>query len=109
MNINYKFNPDRTKLILWAEPSAMAALEQMKDEDQGEFYSHRAEIDVLDRLIANSELDWVSPSETGDLTDAPMLGIRGEDGMVIERWAYMAYEVKSFLDDLIDGEAVFIS
>lgn len=109
MNINYKFNPDRTKLILFVGPREMRALEQMKEEDQDEFYSHRAEIDVLDRLIANSELDWVSPSETGDLTDAPMLGIRGEDGMVIERWAYMKYETRSFLDDLIYGGAVFVS
>jgi len=34
--------------------------------------------DILEPLTCNSELDWVLPEYTGDLTGAPMLGIYGE-------------------------------
>ena len=92
------------------------------------------ESEVLERLIANSELDWVCPSETHDLTDAPMLGIRGDQSRfadlpedrhgetnvggdeggpwfapITHRWAYMSYALRSFLTDLIDnGQTAFI-
>jgi len=66
------------------------------------------EAEILEPLLANSELQWIAPSETGDLTDAPMIGIRNEDDTVHSRWAFMDYQVRSFIDDLIDkGEAIF--
>lgn len=75
--------------------------------------------DVFEPLIANSDLEWIDPSETGDMTDAPMLGIRCDDPdmpegfdtiRVLERWAYMKYESRSPVQDLIErGQAVFVS
>jgi hypothetical protein len=76
--------------------------------------------DVFEPLIANSELEWIDPSETGDLTSAPMLGIRegdsrdsvvrGEQYRILQRWAYMDYQVRSPVQDLIErGQAVFVS
>jgi len=59
-------------------------------------------------LIANSELEWIDPSETGDLTSAPMLGIRGDGDAIYERWAYMIYETHYILDDLIEKGSVIL-
>ena len=76
----------------------------------GEF-DLRAEGEALEHLLANSELDWISPEETGDLTSAPMLGLRDKDGNATDaRWAFMDYQIRSFVTDLIEtGQAVFIS
>lgn len=91
-----------------------------------------AMFDFLGPLTCNSELEWINPADTGDLTDAPMLGIlgsavrddetpRGYNGPkiyvgpglvqpILERWAFMDYQVRSVLEDLRDnGECVFIS
>ena len=69
--------------------------------------------DILEPITCNSELEWTSSEHTGDLTDAPMLGIlqHGDgDPVIVERWAFMDYQVRSVLEDLRDkGEAVFIS
>ena len=97
--------------------------------------------DFLDPLTCNSELEWINPADTGDLTDAPMLGIYGEPGTIeqieqaaksepgiygstvyghyngkdwhmpiLQRWAFMDYQVRSVLEDLRDnGEAVFVN
>jgi hypothetical protein len=38
------------------------------------------------------------------------LGIRGDQDEVLARWAFMDYQVRSFLDDLVEhGRAVFVS
>jgi len=66
--------------------------------------------DQLGDLLANSEYDWVNPEECGDLTSAPMLGIREEDGSVIKRWAFMDYQVRCVMEDLMDkGQCIFVS
>ena len=59
-------------------------------------------------FIANSEFEWVDASETGDLTDSPMLGIRNEEWIVTERWAYLIYETHYILDDLIEKGSVIL-
>lgn len=89
-----------------------------------------AECEVMERLLADSCLEWIPDGSTGDLTSAPMLGILGEEdddkvehfgsvlsghwGMsdhhrpIIARWAYMEYALRSFLDDLAEkGECVW--
>ena len=94
---------------------------------------HRVEHDALEHLTCNSELDWIPEGTTADLTSAPMLGITGPDqpasdllppcfgtitvGMdgdkrfvepVMARWCYMSYQVRSFIDDLIEkGECIW--
>jgi hypothetical protein len=65
--------------------------------------------DLLEDLVCNSELNFVDASDTGDLTNAPMLGILNEDGNVIDRWAYMDYQISCPIEVLIDeGSVVFI-
>lgn len=84
--------------------------------------------DALESLICNCELDWISPSDTQDLTCAPMLGILGAESKentgpygavklgcwseresetpmehfspIEMRWAYMNYQVSCPLEDL---------
>lgn len=90
---------------------AMDALERIEAsaDEREELRESRSE--DLETLTANSEFQWINPSETGDLTDAPMLGIRdGDTDVIVARWAYMDYQVRSFVDDLIEhGRAVFVS
>ena len=108
MTYTYDLNTNG-KLIIRASEQEREALKDLANES-GEFNSH-AEYEALESLVCNSELYWIDPSETGDLTDAPMLGLRGEDyDEVIARCAFMDYEVRSFVSDLIEtGRAVFVS
>jgi len=57
--------------------------------------------DALEPLTCNSDLDWINPAESGDLTDAPILGIRDEEGKPTDqRWGYMDYQIKDPLEEL---------
>lgn len=120
--MKFDISADRKTLTITAD------LQERADMDQEE----PTEWEALETLVANSELQWVNPADTGDLTDAPMLGILGEeqrdnsgpfgavlagnDGKgaiycpILERWAFMAYETRSFVSDLSEhGRAVFTS
>jgi len=78
--------------------------------DAALFESDSTMYEAFDWLIANSEWDWIAPEEVGALTSAPMLGIRDEDGRVIEAYAFMSYQVRSVQGDLADnGKAFFQS
>ncbi len=48
--------------------------------------------ELFEELLANSNLEWIDPAETGDLTSAPMVGLRDGDGKVSARWAFMNYQ-----------------
>jgi len=103
-----------TELVITADADDRKHLAELAAEDDeqgcGPFGTDAMMIDQLGDLLANSEFDWVNPSETGDLTDAPMLGIREEDGSVIKRWAFMDYQVRCVMEDLLDkGECIFVS
>ena len=88
--------------------------------------------EAFEDLTSNSELQWINPEDTGDLTDAPMLGILGDESPenkgpygavwqggdangtrwrpIIQRWAYMDYQIRSPIEDLINnGKVVFVS
>ena len=130
-----KYQIKDTRLVITADAEDQAELRRLRDEDE-DFQSDRTMHDVLECLIANTELTWISPNDTGDLTDAPMLGILGEEGIkqytvflenygfvetgtdrfwtmvqpILKRWAFMDYQLRSPLEDLADkGEAVFVS
>lgn len=100
--------------------------QELLEEDRQGFGSVD-ESDALERMIANSELEWIPEGSTGDLTSAPMLGITQEMhaseaeitmfgkvnhssdyyGAIIARWCYMSYQIKSFLNDLADKGECF--
>lgn len=108
MKYTYDLNTNGC-LILTADIQDREMIKHLR-EDFPKHGNTWLECEALDRLIANSELDWIQPEEIAALTSAPILGIRGEDGEPIAAWAFMDYAVRSFLDDLIDeGKAVFIS
>ena len=103
--MKYSFSEDRSKLIF-----TIYEIDRIILSDYDEIHSLRVLYDFFAILIANSELEWVFPEETGDLTSAPMFGIRDEDGKIIERWAYMDYQVESLLGRLLDqGEVILTS
>lgn len=120
------------KLILTIDADEQAELRRMKEDDPDRFRSDVAMFEFFERLTANSELDWIDPGHdhTGDLTDAPMLGILGNETTKAEgpygyrqvghwggknhyqplthRWAFMNYALRSPLEDLLEkGEVVF--
>lgn len=129
-----KHHIEGTRLILTADAEERDAFREAFAEDPY-FGTQSHEIEFLEPLLCNSELRWIDPPDTRDLTDAPMLGILGDtcteaelpaarygkvlagfwDGEsrwmpILKRWAFMSYESRSFLADLADkGEAVFVS
>jgi len=133
--MEFKFDDD--KLTITADDGEQAELAEMRLNAGGASYFPTAVLhDWFEDLLGNSELEWINPDDTGDLTDAPMLGILGEEGMrditvfatnyglvetgheghwtlckpIIQRWAYMNYQVKSPLVDLADhGKVVFVA
>lgn len=104
------------RLVISVEPKEAIELRQRRKHEPDKWVTHDMEVEVLEPLIANSELDWIPEGATQDLTNAPMLGIMDNAegkwpelffGMayerpIIARWAYMNYAVRSFLDDLAD-------
>ena len=133
--MQYEFNEDRSHLILTVDEEEQAYLRGLREEDTESWGTSLLESEVTEQLRCNSELGWIDPSDTGDLTDAPILGITGgDDDMtreckgpygailgggdkdgdyyypILERWGYMSYQLRSFLDDLADGgRAVFVN
>lgn len=112
-------SPDRKTLTISVDDAEREELRNWEVERHGfangNLQSDIAMMDFLEPIVCNSELDWISAAWTGDLTDAPMLGItewdlpQQDDPKVLERWAFMDYQVRSVLEDLRDkGECVFV-
>ena len=107
-----QFNPDRTRLTITASEGERANLRSLGET----IHSDTMLADVFEHITANSNLEWIRPEETGDLTDAPMLGVCDyhktrlcQERAVLMRWAFMDYQVRSVLEDLRDkGEVVFV-
>ncbi len=130
----HTISEDRKTLTILASSAAREALRLLLEEQQG----REAMYTAFERLICNSELQWTDPEVHGDLTDAPILGIWGNerwvashrsgDGTVcvgadhtrevdpvqvvsvVERWGYMNYAVRDPVQDLVDtGRVEFIA
>ncbi len=108
--MKFTISKDRTRLTITADEIERKHLRELPaDGHRDAICTDSAMVDWLENLVCNSELDWIRPEETGDLTSAPMLGIRDAADQVIERWAFMDYQVRSVLEDLRDkGEVIFI-
>ena len=101
--MKYSISPDRRFLTITADDGERANLRDLGDKIRLD----STLCDCLEHITCNSELSWVYPEETGDLTNAPMLGIRDDEQSVTERWAHMDYQIISFLEVLRDkGEIV---
>lgn len=126
--MTHKISDDRKTLTISVDETER---QELRDIQQcgGDCQCDVSMYDFLEPIVCNSELEWINPADTGDLTDAPMLGIYGEEKPfehedatiphrisgpnliqpILERWAFMDYQVRSVLEDLRDkGEAVFI-
>ena len=79
-----------------------AFLREIADERGDSFDSDETMYDLFERIVANSELEWIDPADTGDLTSAPMLGITDENERVWKRWAFMDYQITSPQRQLLD-------
>jgi len=62
--------------------------------------------EFFEDFIANSEWEWISPEEIGALTDAPILGIKDEEGNVLEAYGHMDYAVTSLMEALRHGQVI---
>lgn len=122
--IQLDYKRQGTNLVITADEAAKKELAELKEEKGEAFGCDDVMGDVFENMIANSELDWVRPEDTGDLTDAPMLGIVGNEGEqvekfygrnfndqpILERWAFMGYQIDSPQDCLLrNGFVVFQS
>jgi hypothetical protein len=110
--MKHEISENRRSLTVTLDPD-----EQQELNEAIEGMEHPRLEEVLESLVCNSELDWIDPTETGDLTDAPMIGIRDYDdtggptdlGSVLERWAFMNYQVEDPVAVLAEtGRLVFI-
>lgn len=100
--MKYIFSPDRTTLTITIDAEEVAVLNKAQAEDPERFQSDAALHDFFERLTCNSDLEWLTESQiaaVGDLTSAPMLGILDGE-KVLERWAFMNYQVVSPLETL---------
>lgn len=132
--MDYMISKDRKRLTIYANTGERSDL--MRQTGTSGIQSYEAMYDWFESLIATTELEWIPEGTTDDLTSAPMLGILGEEGNkdhtvflenhglidtgcdgywalarpILERWAFMDYQVRSVLEDLRDkGECVFVS
>ncbi len=106
--MTYAISEDKKRLTLTASRKERA---ELAGEHPSLFGSSLHEAEILEDLLANSCLEWIQPEECGDLTDAPILGFRDEEGKATgERWGFMDYALRSFCEDLrYKGEAIFIA
>lgn len=129
IQLSYTVSPDRSTLTLHADETTRLELQDIYNESD-DWGSCTMELEVCEHLTNNSELQWINPADTGDLTDAPTLGITGEEQReqsgpygstlsghdekgpyyypIEERWSFQPYQVRSFIDDLLEkGHAIF--
>lgn len=122
--MNYEISEDRLTLTITASDEERRAMQEEPPRD---------EVEALESLVANSELQWISPADTGDLTNAPILGILGEEGIkditvflpnfglietgrdergnvhaqpILERWGFEPYQIRLMTEDLIEKGSV---
>jgi len=129
IHLDHKISEDGSTLTIIADDEEREKLRQMRGEDPDKFGTTESLTEAIESLLCNSDLNWIDPMDTGDLTDAPMFGILGEETTegkgpfgsvlvgsygekgkppvpwyqpIIGRWAYMDYQIKNPLEELIE-------
>lgn len=69
--MKYTISEDRRTLTITVDEREQKELRDWPQEHEG-----------TERLVCNSELEWIPEGSTGDLTSAPMLGILGEESTI---------------------------
>ena len=109
--MRYELNKSRSCLTIKADDEERSKLHEAAKSNP-DFLSEDFERSFLEPLTCNSELNWIRADETGDMTDAPMLGMREaqkDEELVTERWIFTNYERRSILEDLRDNGQAFLS
>lgn len=124
-----RYTKTDTTLTIYVDEHEQSELLELRRDDPDYFKSDDAMYDFFESFIINSDLVWVFPDDTDDLTEAPMLGELGSEttnpgGLfgdlfagwddktkfyipIVNRWAFMDYAVRSVLDDLAENGHVF--
>jgi hypothetical protein len=100
-------------LILTIDSTVQTELQNLRAElnaDGSEaFSSDDILCEVFEWLTCNTDYEFLQPEETGDLTSAPLLGVRDNQGDVVNRWGFMDYQLRSPQDNLADtGRCDFV-
>jgi len=105
--LSFKFTtyPQKGFALLSVDADDQQRLKDLRIEEPDDWGTTVFEIETLEPFTCNSEWLFVNPADTGDMTDAPILGRTDEEGEIVERYAYMDYALGSFLDDLADKGA----
>jgi len=121
---------DADNLVLQITPEEQAQLEHLKAEDPDDLFKDTTMFEWLESMVCNGELEWIRPEEIEDLTDAPILGILGQEipdssrrhfaklqsvygwrpigywngqhqyQPILYRWGWMNYQIESLLEHL---------
>lgn len=89
-------------LIMTAKDEGVDFAQESYDYAMMEYRSIvSAEDEFLEEAIYPLGFEWVRPEDVGALTKAPLIG------MDDEVWGYMDYQIKSFIEDLMQGKPAF--
>jgi hypothetical protein len=77
--MTYEITEDRSRLTVKVDAIEQDNLKRLREDEPKLWGTYATESEVMERLICNSELSWIDPADTGDLTDAPLLGIIGSE------------------------------
>ncbi len=102
-----EFNADRTRLTLF--PDSQDRRKILGMVQRGEASDKAVLQDLLPQTGELEGWEFIDPIECGDLTDAPIIGLRNSEGLVVERWGWMDYQVCSIADAIMNtGRAVLV-
>jgi len=98
------FNEKNDCLIITIDDDEKNLLRTIDEID-----SDNTMFDFFETSIANSEWEWIQPEDIGALTSAPILGYKDNNDKIINAYAFMDYQVESFLGKLLEyGEVTLI-
>ena len=95
-----KFIKTKKGLKITIDKTDKIFLSEIKEDNNNELGSIKAEMEFFEPHICNSEWEWIAPEDIDALTSAPILGIKDENDEVIEAYGYMDYQVYSMLEEL---------
>jgi len=126
-----KYTIEDNRLILSVDATEQAVLREIHDDNPDEFDRDHVMHDILENLVTNDSFYWIDAGSTGDLTDAPMLALLGDEergeyaecsGLwhcgcyagqaiyqpVLYRWAFMDYALSTPQRELMEtGRAIW--